>query len=134
MKQLKAIWRIDLIRQSVIAFLVPAIAMGVVVGAAFALDAGSDPEAIDYSGSSEQETDTQNRVAVRNYATVQGKQLGAFEAERDFVAFIDVGSEVDGQQQGYWRSWNASIENALKVAILQRNAGAVGTQWIELLR
>ncbi|MDE2893714.1 MAG: hypothetical protein OXN86_14570 [Chloroflexota bacterium] len=134
MKRLKRLWQIDVIRQSAIAFVVPAVVMGVGVGAALALDLGSDPDAVDISVTSDQETDALNRVAVRNYATVQGKQLGAFEAERDFETLVDAGSEAEGYEQGYRRSWNASIENALKVAILQRNAGAEGTQWVELLK
>ena len=108
--------------------------MGVGVGAAFALDVGSDPEAVYTSATSDQETDALNRVAVRNYASVQGKQLGTYEAERDFESLVSTGSEADGYEQGYRRSWNTTIQNALKVAILQRNAGAEGTQWVELLR
>ena len=85
MKRLSRFWNIDLIRQSSIAFLVSAAVMSVVVGAAFALDSGTDPQALDYSGSNDQSNDSLNKVAVRNYATLQGKQAGRVEAERDLA-------------------------------------------------
>ena len=134
MDRLQRLWKIDLVRQFVIAFLLSAGVTGVVVGAAFALDTGSDPDAYDASASNEHRVDALNKVAVRNHATRQGRLSGRFEAERDLPSFIAEGSEAEGYELGYRWSWNAAVLGSVRVAILQRNAAADGTQWIELLR
>lgn len=134
MDRLRRLWNIDLIRQFVLAFLVSGAVMGAVVGAAFALDTGSDPDAIDASGASEHQVDALNKVSVRNHATRQGRLSGRFEAERDLPSFIAEGSEAEGYELGYRWSWNAAVLGSVRVAILQRNAAAEGTQWIELLK
>lgn len=135
MQRLRRLWRIDLIRHSTIAFLVGAVlSTGVVVGAV-ALDEGSQ-EGLAYHSMSESpsENDAGNRSAAITAGSRQGRFLGRVEAERELEDLLAGGSEQSGYQTGYLQGWNLLILDSSSVAILQLNAAAEGTQWIELLK
>ncbi len=134
MRRLKGLWRIDLIRQSLTAFAIAGGVMAIVVGAAFALDSGS-PHYVNVTGFESSETvDARNRGAATYEGSRQGILLGRREAERAIDALLAEGTQAEGYELAYRYGWNLLIWESSRVATLQLNAGAEGTQWIELLR
>lgn len=64
MKRFQALWGVDLIRQSLVAFVIGGVLMGVVVVAAFAIDWGTVSQNIYDDSSGRAQTHNRNRIAA----------------------------------------------------------------------
>ncbi len=135
MKQLRELWRYDLVRQSAIAFGFGFLAAGlivVVLVAATPLFRGGvssvDEETAKISG------EARGAYLAERQARRDAQLLGPQAAERDLAGLLAEGTRGEGYELAYRRAWNDAVTQLSWRLPRQMLAREEHTQWIELLR
>lgn len=131
--KLRDLWRYDLPRQSLIAFVVPALITALIVGTGAALDWGSE-ESFYAVDPSREVVEASLRHETRQYAEAEGGSQGTRDADAELIPLSQNGSYEQGRALAYDFSWNLAVRAALDKVSSQWLEDEPGTQWVELFR